>query len=105
MGFVIYWSDFAKFQLKEIGKYYKKNTSLKIAKNIISDVIKETDKLKNNEDLGQKETLLLAKSEKYRYIVKGNFKIIYFYNLNLNSIEIVDVFDCRQNPEKIKQSK
>lgn len=105
MAIVIIWSEFAKFQLIEIFKYYKKETSLQTAKKIASEISKEVKTLKFHADLGQEEELLISKPEKYRYLVKGNYKIIYTFSEENNSIKIVDVFDCRQNPEKIKQSK
>lgn len=105
MAIVIIWSEFAKFQLTEIFKYYKKESSLQTAKKIVSEISKEVKTLKSHIDLGQKEELLISKPEKYRYLVKGNYKIIYTFDKENNFIKIVDVFDCRQNPEKIKQSK
>lgn len=105
MGIRIIWSEFASSQLKDIFKYYKKETSLQIAKKIISEISKEVTKLKSHTDIGQKEELLFSKLENYRYLVKGNYKIIYTFEENNNTIKIVDIFDCRQNPEKIKQSK
>jgi toxin ParE1/3/4 len=37
----------------------------------------------------------------HRYIVEGNYKII--YRLIDNEIYITDIFDCRQNPTKMKR--
>lgn len=105
MEIVIIWSEFANSQLKVIFKYYKIEASLQTAKKITSEISKEVTKLKFHTDLGQKEELLISKPEKYRYFVKGNYKIIYTFDENNNTIRIIDIFDCRQNPEKIQQSK
>ena len=36
-----------------------------------------------------------------RYLVEGNYKIIYWHDGTL--IKIASVFDCRQNPSKLEQ--
>ncbi|NHM03025.1 type II toxin-antitoxin system RelE/ParE family toxin [Flavobacterium difficile] len=105
MGIVIIWSEFANSQLKFIFKYYKTKVSLQTAKKITSEILKEVTKLKFHTDLGQKEELLISKPENYRYLVKGNYKIIYRFDEKNNTIRVIDIFDCRQNPVKIQQSK
>jgi hypothetical protein len=39
--------------------------------------------------------------EDFRYLVESNYKIIYWKEDEI--ITIASVFDCRQNPEKIKK--
>jgi hypothetical protein len=57
--------------------------------------------LESNPFSGPKEELLSHYPEEFRYLVESNFKIIYWKNDNL--ITIASVFDCRQNPDKIKK--
>jgi len=38
MELKIFWTDFSKNELKKIFSYYKENASLRVAKNLISDV-------------------------------------------------------------------
>ncbi|HPI71416.1 MAG TPA: type II toxin-antitoxin system RelE/ParE family toxin, partial [Tenuifilaceae bacterium] len=57
--------------------------------------------LETNPLIGPKEELLVEHPEDFRYLVESNYKIIYWKNGNL--ITIASVFDCRQNPEKIKK--
>ncbi len=45
--------------------------------------------------------MLRHRKFEYRFIVVGNYKIIYWAEDNL--IKIVAVFDTRQNPEKIRK--
>ncbi|MET3025527.1 type II toxin-antitoxin system RelE/ParE family toxin [Flavobacterium sp. UW10123] len=106
MELKIYWTDFAKTELKKIFDYYKKEASLTVAKKIVLGITKETLKLKPKPTnaIGQREELLESYSEEIRYLVYKNYKIIYWINLKRNSIEILDVFDTRQNPIKIKRS-
>lgn len=106
MELKIYWTDFAKTELKKIFDYYKKEASLAVAKKIVLGITKETIKLKlkPTNAIGQKEELLESYSEEIRYLVYKNYKIIYWINLKKDSIEILDVFDTRQNPIDIKRS-
>jgi toxin ParE1/3/4 len=47
------------------------------------------------------EPLLAEESVTFRFVVKWNYKII--YTIEDASVMIVDVFDTRQNPSKLKQ--
>ena len=50
--------------------------------------------------IGQIEENLIELKQEQRYLVEGNYKII--YRVIDKEIYITDVFDCRQNPQKIK---
>jgi len=56
-------------------------------------------------EIGQKEELLIERKEEFRYLVFKNYKIIYWFNIVKNRVEITDVFDARQNPIKLKRQK
>jgi plasmid stabilization system protein ParE len=49
---------------------------------------------------GQKEILLNRLSKEYRYLISGNYKII--YSFSLTTVFIHTIFDTRQNPKKLK---
>jgi len=66
--------------------------------------VKESKKLQNSPEIGQLEDLLIELGD-YRYLVFKNYKIVYYFNKNSSSVEILDVFDSRQNPIKIKRRK
>jgi plasmid stabilization system protein ParE len=66
-------------------------------------IIDQTINLGKNPNIGQKEELLLNRPENFRYLVYKNYKIIYWVNSIKNRIDIVNVFDTRQNPEKIEK--
>ena len=103
MELKIYWTDFSKKELKNIFNYYKENASLNVAKKLVVGITKEALKLKKNPTIGQEEELLENDSREFRYLVFKSYKIIYFINLEKNSIEIFDVFDTRQSPIKMKR--
>lgn len=105
MELKIVWTDFAKSELKNIYAYHKNVASEKIAKKLVTKLVAETKNLSHHPESGQIEELLVNRPQKFRYLISGNYKIIYWANLDKNRIEILDVFDCRQNPIKIKRNK
>jgi len=97
----IEWSELSERQLKDIFDYYSIEASPRIAKRIINKIIDRVSILENNPITCPKEELLEMYPEEYRYLVESNYKIIYWKRGNI--ITIASVFDCRQNPEKIRK--
>ena len=50
--------------------------------------------------IGQKEEYLAHLKQEIRYLVHRNYKIVYIIEENI--ISIATVFDCRQDPIKLK---
>jgi len=73
---------------------------LKIAQKLINGIIDKSLELEKNPLKGQKEILLAERIQEFRYLVYKNYKLIYWVNYNKKRVEIVNVFDCRQNPQK-----
>lgn len=91
----IIWSPRAKLDLSEIlDFYYKRNESktysIKLNKNF-RKALKLIDKYPN---LG-----ILTDITGIRILIEGNYAI--FYECKDNMIEIVSIWDCRQNPNTI----
>lgn len=97
----IEWSELSERQLKDIFDYYAFVASPGIAKKIVNRILERVSVLETNPLVGPKEELLVEYPEDFRYLVESNFKIIYWKNEDF--ITIASVFDCRQNPEKIKK--
>ena len=95
----ILWTDFAAEMLSEIYDYYKVNASPSIAKKIKTEIFTTTKQLKKHPVSGQLEINLEKLKEGHRYLVKGNYKII--YKEIPEGVLITDVFDTRQDPIKI----
>ena len=95
----IFWTEFAINQLEQIFDYYKFKASIKVAKKIAQQIVDRTILLETNPLIGPKEPLLENRKKEYRYLVEGNYKIIYF--IEENYIKISSIFDCRQNPIKM----
>ncbi|MHC0447486.1 type II toxin-antitoxin system RelE/ParE family toxin [Flavobacterium sp. 3-218] len=77
MGLKIFWTDFAKKELRNIFDYYKREASLNVARNLVSGITKETVKLISHSEIGQEEELLINNPNGIRYLIYKNYKIIY----------------------------
>ncbi len=97
----IEWSDQSKKQLKNIFDYYSSVASPPVAKKLINRILNKVSILESNPLSGTKEELLSSYPEDFRYLVESNYKIIYWKKGNV--VTIASVFDCRQNPDKIKK--
>ncbi len=95
----IVWTDFAVENLKDIFDYYSNKASKRTAHKIRKQILNSTKQLIKNPESGQIEFNLEILNQNHRYLVSGNYKII--YRLNGNEIIINDVFDTRQNPVKM----
>lgn len=95
----IIWTDFAIKNLKEIFEYYANIAHKKVAHKIKNQILSATNQLKENPNSGQIELNLVNLQQNYRYLVSGNYKVI--YKTFQNQIIIYDVFDTRQNPIKM----
>lgn len=99
------WTLFARGELYKIFQYYKSKSSLKTAISTVEEISKQVLILEKFPFIGQKEELLADSKQDFRYLLYSNHKIVYYVNLELNLVEIVDIFDCRQEPLKIKRTK
>ncbi|SDK65998.1 Plasmid stabilization system protein ParE [Salinimicrobium catena] len=104
MTFEIIWSDFAERQLDLIFLYYLENAGKRTAIRMVQDIVNESNSLKKDPFIGQKEELLIGREIIYRYLLKKNFKIIYSVDQVKGFIKIADVFDTRQDPAKINRT-
>jgi toxin ParE1/3/4 len=97
----IIWTHEALIETKLIYNYYKLRASLRVAKSIKNKLFSSVKNLQSHPRKGQIEDLLLHKKGEFRYLITGNFKMI--YKITEKEIYIIKVFDSRQNPEKIKK--
>ncbi len=105
MGLKVYWTDFAKSELKNIYDYHREKVSVKIAEQITKQIVVTADELKSFPEMGAVEEILQSRPENFRYIISTNYKVIYWINKPKKRIEIIDVFDTRQSPIKITRNK
>lgn len=101
MALEVVWTRFAENRLSDIFDYYKSKASLQVAKKITTKIIDKTISLEKQPKLGAIEELLNNRIQEFRYLVSTNYKIIYYINYQTEKVVIVNVFDTRQNPDKI----
>ncbi|HOB85964.1 MAG TPA: type II toxin-antitoxin system RelE/ParE family toxin [Bacteroidales bacterium] len=97
----VLWSDTSLTQLQDIFDYYSIRASIAVAKKIIKGIVNRSILLESNPLLGVKEPLLVNRPFECRFIIESNYKIVYRFSENI--VRIVSVFDCRQNPQKVKK--
>ena len=95
----VLWLKSARNELRAIRQYYKDTAGVNVGHKITHGLKVYVDILKTHPEIGQEEESLKYLKKGHRYLVKGNYKVIY-RNIN-NAIFIIDVFDTRLNPTKL----
>ncbi|WP_396171612.1 type II toxin-antitoxin system RelE/ParE family toxin [Flavobacterium sp.] len=95
---VILWDNHAKADLKLIFEFIKLK-SLQGARNVIRDIIAQSKSICFVEQYQVDEIL----GAPYRRMIVRNYKIIYKIH-SKTEIRILQIFDTRQNPVKLKIS-
>lgn len=91
------WSDTAKTDLKDIYNFMKQK-SVQGARNVVLDIRKASKSLHFSEQTQVEEYLPVC-----RRIVVRNYKILYTVDQTKKSLNIVRIFDTRQNPSSMKK--
>ena len=99
--YVIVWSDKALKQLDEIFEFIAKDSPNSAAK-VVDVLLKEVECLSTFPKLGKTDESLKFLKKDHRFLIKGNYKIVYHIMDEVNVIVINVVFDARQNPDKLK---
>ncbi len=95
------WSTRADARLQEISDYLFDVAGNRTALKITRKIQTHTEKLSANPRMGQREGTFEDSGMEFRYLVEGNYKIIYW--IEDDNITISTLFDCRQNPERMKE--
>ena len=98
-SFKIVWTAKAVQQLDDIFDYIS-DESFTGAEKVRDEILDCVDQLKKFPYSGQEEELLKKLKQGHRYLVQGNYKII--YRATDSFIFINSVFDTRQNPDKLQ---
>lgn len=99
------WSGFSEKQIDAIFDYYTQKATYNVALDIVTKILLAPNVLIDNPKIGQKEHTLQHRLITYHYILALNYKIIYSIDDTEMLIKIADVFDSRQNPNKIDREK
>ncbi|MBK9147113.1 MAG: type II toxin-antitoxin system RelE/ParE family toxin [Flavobacteriales bacterium] len=92
-------SEYAASRLDEIWDYYAEEASERVADKITKKIVDDIDWLLEHPRGGQVEPLLDHLGLGHRRKVSGNYKII--YRIIDDLIFVSDIFDARQDPEKM----
>jgi plasmid stabilization system protein ParE len=97
------WSKKSKKRMHEIRVYYE-TKSLKVSKEILTDITDSAKALTKFPQMAQIEPLLSDLPISFRsLVVRGIYKIIYYVDERKEVINIVTVWDCRQDDKKLKE--
>lgn len=98
----INWTHKADMRIDEIIDYYKK-ISPKVAREILLCIKIAVNPLVNFSQMGPLEPNLSGLPVSFRYLViRDNYKIIYYIDEENETVNIVTVWDCRQDDKKLK---
>ena len=98
----VIWSKSALKKVSKTADYIETEYGKKSKNKFLKKVFHITELLENNPKLGQTELLLEDAPLKFRsYIIDKYNRIIYY--TNNYSIEIVDFWDMRRNPDTLKK--
>lgn len=91
----------ARRRLQQIRDYHKEQGNAAKGRRIGRKILTESKKLEKHPELGQVETNLETEGKGHRYLlVKPFYKLIYLIIKPV--IFITDIFDTRQDPEKMR---
>ena len=96
-------TEFAECELKRIYEYYRTVASETVAQKIKNRILEKALTLRTLPYKGQLEINLEELKEEHRYLVEGNYKII--YKVMQSTVFVTDIFDTRQDPEKMKRTR
>lgn len=104
MELEIYWLELAESKLEDIYSYYSVKASERVAKKLINGIVDSTIGIEKQPEIGQIEISLKHRKQEFRYLLFKNYKIVYWINYDFKRIEITNVFDTRQDPQKINET-
>jgi plasmid stabilization system protein ParE len=98
--FKIIWDDEAKLALRGIYEYIKHRESIRVARKVRNEIIKQVQTLSSFSEKFAREPVLANELGNFRYKVIWSYKII--YEVTDSHILILDIFHTSRNPSEIK---
>ena len=94
------YTDRALLSLEECLNFLAPEITPEKINEVRDRILGKADQLVRNPFLGQEEPYLMHLGLSHRRVIEGNYKII--YRVEANFIYITDIFDTRQNPDKME---
>jgi toxin ParE1/3/4 len=97
----VIWSAEA---LADLGTIYDfiVEKSQQAAERIVNVILARTKQLESFPESGAMQEAVKIKSKEYRYLVEGNYKIIYSHQPGIQVVYVEIIFDTRYNPDILK---
>lgn len=95
------WTNRARIDLRMLFEYYREKATPAVANRIVTHIVKRSLELERFPLLGEKDQSLEGMEVEYRSLIAGNQKLIYW--IKDEEIFVATLFDCRQEPEKLKR--
>ncbi len=96
----VIWTTEAIGDLEIIFDFLSINSTV-AAQRICENILGRAKQIETFPDSGSLHRSLKNSNKNYRYLVEGNYKIIYSYQVNPEAAYIHAVFDARLDPEKL----
>ncbi|MBS1979412.1 MAG: type II toxin-antitoxin system RelE/ParE family toxin [Bacteroidetes bacterium] len=96
----VIWSDSALNDLDTIYDFIAEN-SQPAARRIVEGILSRSGQLESFPESGTMFQTVKSNERAYRYLVEGNYKVIYSYQQERHTIHIEVIFDTRYDPEKL----
>jgi len=97
----VIWSNTALHDMETIYDFIVEK-SQPAAQRIIETILGRAKQLESFPESGVKQETVKPAVKEYRYLVEGNYKILYSYQAEIQRVYIATIFDTRYNPEKMK---
>ncbi len=93
----VIWLRRAELDLVKIVHYFDGLDEIDVGRKLVENIADRVSILETNPGAGPIEKLTSDRREMFRFLVEGNYKIL--YTAAPGFIKIYTVFDTRQNPE------
>jgi plasmid stabilization system protein ParE len=97
----VIWSDEALNDLETIYDFLGEK-SQPAAQRVTENILGRAKQLETFPESGQNQETINGSVKEYRYLVEGNYKVIYSYQPESLVVHIEIVFDTRHDPEKLR---
>ncbi len=97
--FRVIWTKKSRSDLQNIYDF-SSNLSHQYAMKLLKRILNREYHLRSFPKSGRLQILANSETKEYRFIVEGNYKII--YSILEKEVVVARVFDTRQNPDRLK---